>query len=62
METLRSKLEEATGDIVALRKQLQKKDAAEDLNGSRKTSTVSNSGKDYDQLVQDLEKVQKKVS
>ncbi|KAL0830544.1 hypothetical protein ABMA28_002702 [Loxostege sticticalis] len=62
VETLRSKLEEATGDIVALRKQLQKKEYSfEDNHDSRKSSThLSYSNKDYEQLVQELEKIQKK--
>lgn len=63
METLRSKLEDATLDIVALRKQLQKTDAHDDVNGTRKiNNTSSYSNKDYEQLVQELEKTQKKVS
>lgn len=62
METLRSKLEEATLDIVALRKQLQKKDAHDEVNGIRKmNNTTSYSNKDYEQLVQELEKILKKV-
>ncbi|KAI8421713.1 hypothetical protein MSG28_009688 [Choristoneura fumiferana] len=60
VETLKSKLEEATGDIVALRKQLQKKDP-EDIYCCRKSSTsLSCSPNDYEQLVQDLEKIHKK--
>lgn len=64
METLRSKLEEATGDIIALRKQLQKRDSvSDDNNGNMKLSTIfSYSNKDYEQLVNELEKIQKKVS
>ncbi|KAI8421712.1 hypothetical protein MSG28_009688 [Choristoneura fumiferana] len=47
-------------DIVALRKQLQKKDP-EDIYCCRKSSTsLSCSPNDYEQLVQDLEKIHKK--
>ncbi|XP_053604684.1 coiled-coil domain-containing protein 149 [Plodia interpunctella] len=60
VEMLRSKLEEATGDIVALRKQL-KDTTLEDLQGNNKTfANLSCSNKDYEQLVQELEKFQKK--
>lgn len=63
MEALRSKLEEATGDIVALKKQLQKRESlTEEVNGNKKNSTIfSYSHKDYEQLVNELEKNQKKV-
>ncbi|KAI5646083.1 hypothetical protein NE865_01976 [Phthorimaea operculella] len=61
VETLRSNLEEATLDIVALRKQLQKKESQDEWNSSKKTSsTLCSSNKDYEDLVQQLEKVQKK--
>ncbi|XP_026748817.2 coiled-coil domain-containing protein 149 [Galleria mellonella] len=60
VEMLRSKLEEATGDIVALRKQLQKKESIlEEYNENKKMSTAY-SYKDYEKLVQELEKVKKK--
>lgn len=59
---LRSKLEEATGDIIVLRKQLQKKDESQDNCGSKTTSNIcSYSNKDYEQLIQELEKIKKKV-
>lgn len=62
MESLRSKLEEATGDIVALRKQLQKKEANESVGGNRNISAAfSHTNNDYEQLVQELEKIKKKV-
>ncbi|GBP81816.1 Coiled-coil domain-containing protein 149 [Eumeta japonica] len=58
VESLRTKLEDATGDIDALRKQLQ---------FSERNSTTANisdlqqySDKDYESLVQDLERTQKK--
>ncbi|XP_075975177.1 coiled-coil domain-containing protein 149-like [Anticarsia gemmatalis] len=62
VETLKSKLEEATGDIIALRKQLQKRESVNDLtNGNKKLSTIfSYSNNDYEQLVNELEKIQKK--
>ncbi|XP_026318994.1 coiled-coil domain-containing protein 149 isoform X2 [Hyposmocoma kahamanoa] len=61
VETLRSKLEEATLDIVALRKQLQKRETHDDVNGIRKINNASSySNKDYEQLVQELEKILKK--
>ncbi|XP_060801501.1 coiled-coil domain-containing protein 149 isoform X2 [Amyelois transitella] len=59
VEMLRSKLEEATGDIVALRKQL-KDTTLEDIQGNKTTFANSYSNKDYEQLVQELEKFQKK--
>ncbi|XP_049872241.1 coiled-coil domain-containing protein 149 [Pectinophora gossypiella] len=59
VETLRSKLEESTLDIVALRKQLQK-ESQDDLNGRRVTVSSGYSNKDYEQLVQELEKIHKK--
>ncbi|XP_059057214.1 coiled-coil domain-containing protein 149 [Achroia grisella] len=58
VEMLHSKLEEATGDIVALRKQLQKKETLIDESSKKTSMTYSN--KDYEQLVQELEKIQKK--
>lgn len=62
METIRSKLEEATLDIVALRKQLQKRETHDDVSGIRKINNSSSySNKDYEQLVQELEKILKKV-
>ncbi|XP_047990588.1 coiled-coil domain-containing protein 149 isoform X2 [Leguminivora glycinivorella] len=60
VETLRSKLEEASGDIVALRKQLQKTDSSESLGNRKQSTAVSYTPDDYEQLVQDLEKIQKK--
>ncbi|XP_045769610.1 coiled-coil domain-containing protein 149 [Maniola jurtina] len=57
VETLRSKLEEANGDILALRKQLQRGQNYEELNGNKRCQTSRN---DYEQLVQELEKVKKK--
>ncbi|XP_072932663.1 coiled-coil domain-containing protein 149 isoform X1 [Epargyreus clarus] len=61
METLRSQLEEANGDIIALRKQLQKDTKSDEIIGSRKSSvSVAYSTSDYEQLVQELEKIQKK--
>ncbi|CAG9562751.1 unnamed protein product [Danaus chrysippus] len=58
VESLKSKLEEANGDILALRKELQKI-VLEEHNGNKKTCTAF-SKTDYEILVQDLEKVQKK--
>nr|XP_021197211.2 coiled-coil domain-containing protein 149 [Helicoverpa armigera] len=62
VEALRSKLDEATGDIIALKKQLQKRESlSEEVNGNRKSSTIfSYSQNDYEQLVNELEKNQKK--
>ncbi|KAM3965013.1 coiled-coil domain-containing protein 149 [Aphomia sociella] len=60
VEMLHSKLEEATGDIVALRKQLQKKDATFEENYGTKKQSTNYSIQDYEKLVQELEKVQKK--
>ncbi|KAG6448861.1 hypothetical protein O3G_MSEX005724 [Manduca sexta] len=61
VEMLQNKLEEATGDITALRKQLHKKEYIDDFNGSKKSSNMFTcSNKDYEQLVQDLEKIKKK--
>ncbi|XP_022834964.1 coiled-coil domain-containing protein 149 [Spodoptera litura] len=62
VESLKSKLEEAKEDIVALKKQLQKRDSITDeMNGHKKSSTIfSYSHKDYEQLVNELEKNQKK--
>lgn len=60
---LHSKLEEATGDINVLRNQLQNKESLEmstDKNNLFYNFTYSN--KDYEQLVQDLEKIKKKVN
>lgn len=63
VETLQSKLEEAIGDINALRKQLQKKEEILNANGgNKKYSNFVCSSNDYEQLVQELEKFQKKVS
>ncbi|KOB66132.1 Uncharacterized protein OBRU01_21678, partial [Operophtera brumata] len=62
VETLRSKLEEASGDIDALRKQLQKKEAVLIENGTNSVySTLVCSNNEYEQLVQELEKFQKKL-
>ncbi|KPJ19851.1 Coiled-coil domain-containing protein 149-B [Papilio machaon] len=59
VETLRSKLEEANGDIMALRRQLQKGTLLDENNANKKI--VQNSQqKDYEQLVQNLEKIQSK--
>ncbi|XP_063535019.1 coiled-coil domain-containing protein 149 [Cydia strobilella] len=60
VETLRSKLEEASGDIVALRKQLQKTDSTEKIGNRKQSTALSYTPDDYEQLVQDLEKIQKK--
>ncbi|CAD0201805.1 unnamed protein product [Chrysodeixis includens] len=62
VETLKSKLDEATGDILALRKQLQKREGPnEEVSGNKKLSTIfTYSHKDYEQLVIELEKFQKK--
>lgn len=58
VETLKSKLDEANGDILALRKQMQKGLASEEYNGNKILST---SKTDYEQSVQELEKIKKKV-
>lgn len=60
METLKSKLEEANDDIVALRKQMQKEQSFEEYNGNKKLSQTSKV--DYEQMLHELEKIQKKVS
>lgn len=63
METLQSKLEEAMVDIKVLRKQLQKKETSFIENGGNKNyNALLCSNSDYEQLVQSLEKFQKKVS
>ncbi|XP_052741106.1 coiled-coil domain-containing protein 149 [Bicyclus anynana] len=58
VETLRSKLEEAEDDILALRKQLQKGQNYEEFNENKKSCQTSRN--DYEQLIQELEKVKKK--
>lgn len=62
VETLKSKLEEATGDIIVLRKQLQNRESVSvETNGNKKLSNIfTHSNKDYEQLVNELEKIQKK--
>ncbi|CAG4930088.1 unnamed protein product [Colias eurytheme] len=61
VETLRSKLDEATGDIVALRKQLQKNMLTNVTSDHKKSSCEDTySILDYEHLVQELEKIQKK--
>ncbi|XP_063363003.1 coiled-coil domain-containing protein 149 [Cydia amplana] len=60
VESLRSKLEEASGDIVALRKQLQKTDSTDNIGNRKQSTALSYTPDDYEQLVQDLEKFQKK--
>lgn len=61
VETLRSKLEETTGDIIVLRKQLQKQQSNDDTYGNKKFSTAfTYTNEDYEQLVNELEKIQKK--
>ncbi|XP_046978240.1 coiled-coil domain-containing protein 149 [Vanessa cardui] len=57
IETLKSKLEEANGDILALRKQMQKGQSFDEQNEYKAFST---SKTDYEQLVQELEKIKKK--
>ncbi|XP_013173227.1 PREDICTED: coiled-coil domain-containing protein 149 [Papilio xuthus] len=59
VETLRSKLEEANGDIMALRRQLQKGTLLDENDVNKKTLQNSQQ-KDYEQLVQNLEKIQNK--
>ncbi|CAK1585364.1 unnamed protein product [Parnassius mnemosyne] len=59
VETLRSKLEEANGDILALRRQIQKGTLIDENNAIKKLSSISPQ-KDYEQLVQNLERIQKK--
>lgn len=63
METLRNKLEEANGDISALRKQLQKNRVLENVTDGKSASPVESicSVLEYEQIVQELEKVQNKV-
>lgn len=51
-------MDEANGDILALRKQMQKGLASEGYNGNKILST---SKTDYEQSVQELEKIKKKV-
>lgn len=58
VETLKSQLDEANGDILALRKQMQKGLTSEEYNGNKILST---SKSDYEQSVQELEKIKKKV-
>ncbi|CAB3254726.1 unnamed protein product [Arctia plantaginis] len=62
VESLKSKLEEATGDILALRKQLQKKESGlAEVDGNNKIYGIfTYSNKDYEQLVSELEKIHKK--
>ncbi|KAL4713180.1 hypothetical protein ACJJTC_018825 [Scirpophaga incertulas] len=62
VETLRSKLDEATGDIIALRKQLQKKENSdyEVLDSLKLTMNLNYCNKDYEELIQELEKYQQK--
>ncbi|CAK1555339.1 unnamed protein product [Leptosia nina] len=57
VETLQSKLDEAHGDIVALRKQLQKSTA--DHSDGKTFSPVENISIDFEHLLQELERVQK---
>ncbi|XP_050679154.1 coiled-coil domain-containing protein 149 isoform X1 [Leptidea sinapis] len=57
VEKLKSKLEEANGDISALRIQLKK--TVSDLP-LKNNSSYMNNNIDYEQLVQDLERIQKK--
>ncbi|CAH2084715.1 unnamed protein product [Euphydryas editha] len=57
VETLKSKLDEANGDIFALRKQMQKALTSEEYNENKVLST---SITDYEQSVQELEKIKKK--
>lgn len=61
METLTNKLQEAHEDILALRKQLKHYITWDENNQMTKVQTGSFCNKDYEQLVQDLEKVQNKV-
>ncbi|XP_022115098.2 coiled-coil domain-containing protein 149 [Pieris rapae] len=62
VETLRSKLDDANGDILALRKQLQKNGTLGNIGDCKSASPVESiySLLEYEQLVQELEKVQKK--
>ncbi|CAG9787797.1 unnamed protein product [Diatraea saccharalis] len=62
VETLRSQLEEATGDIDALRKQLQKISLFHDNNIDPKKpmTNLGYSNKDYEDLILELEKIHKK--
>ncbi|CAH4033807.1 unnamed protein product [Pieris brassicae] len=62
VETLRSKLDDANGDILALRKQLQKNRILDNIGECKSASPVESiySLLEYEQLVQELEKVQKK--
>ncbi|CAH0399784.1 unnamed protein product [Chilo suppressalis] len=60
VETLRSKLEEATGDIVALRKQLQRKTFTCENNPESRESTLGYSNKNFEESIEELEKIQKK--
>lgn len=60
---LHSKLEEATGDIEALRKQLQKKNSCVEQNmGYQESDIFVCTNIEYEQLVQELEKFQQKVN
>ncbi|CAH2241723.1 coiled-coil domain-containing protein 149 [Pararge aegeria] len=58
VEMLRSNLEEANGDIIALRNQFKKEQNYEEFNGNKRLCLTSRN--DYEQLVQELEKVKKK--
>ncbi|CAH2047103.1 unnamed protein product, partial [Iphiclides podalirius] len=60
IETLQNKLEEANGDILALRKQLQKESLNDNKNNEIKKLSQSSPQKDYEQLVQSLESIQNK--
>ncbi|XP_068634036.1 coiled-coil domain-containing protein 149 isoform X2 [Battus philenor] len=57
VETLQCKLDEAKGDILALRTQLQKETLLEENQGYKNVAQNSPQ-KDYEQLVQNLEKYQ----
>ncbi|CAG5028400.1 unnamed protein product [Parnassius apollo] len=60
VETLRSKLEEANGDILVLRRQIQKEGTLlDENNGIKKNSSIFQQ-KEFEQLVQNLERIQKK--
>lgn len=61
VETLRSKLDEANGDILALRRQLQKGTLLDENDPNKKVIQISHQN-DYEQLVQNLERIQNKVN
>lgn len=59
---LRSKLEEAAGDILVLRKQLQNTRPCKGYDNKDICNDTTYTAVDYERLVNDLEKMKKKVA